>query len=92
VLVALIMSLLASAVTHYLFGGVRLQTAGEKISVAARVHLSVLIGLVVLAKAVAYYLDRFGLAFSLRGVVQGASYTDVHAVLPAKTMLAGIAV
>lgn len=92
VLVVLILSLLASAVTHYLFGGVRLQTAGEKISVAARVHLSVLIGLIVLGKAVAYYLDRFGLAFSLRGVVQGASYTDVHAVLPAKTMLAGIAV
>jgi uncharacterized membrane protein (UPF0182 family) len=92
VLVVLILSLLASAVTHYLFGGVRLQTTGEKISVAARVHLSVLIGLVVLGKAVAYWLDRYGLAFSLRGIVQGAGYTDVHAVLPAKTMLAGIAV
>ncbi|MCW2598352.1 MAG: hypothetical protein JWM02_181 [Frankiales bacterium] len=92
VLVVLILSLLAAAVTHYLFGGVRLQTTGEKISVAARVHLSVLIGLVVMAKALAYWLDRYGLAFSLRGVVQGASYTDVHAVLPAKTMLAGIAV
>ncbi len=91
VLVVLVLSLLASAVTHYLFGGVRLQTAGEKISVAARVHLSVLVGLVVLVKAIAYWLDRYGLAFSLRGVVQGASYTDVHAVLPAKTMLAGIA-
>jgi uncharacterized membrane protein (UPF0182 family) len=92
VLVVLVLSLLVAAATHYLFGGVRLQTAGEKISVAARVHLSVLIGLVVLAKAVAYWLDRYGLVFSLRGVVQGASYTDVHAVLPAKTMLTGIAV
>jgi uncharacterized membrane protein (UPF0182 family) len=92
VLVVLVLSLLAAAVTHYLFGGVRLQTAGEKISVAARVHLSVLVGLIVLAKAVAYWLDRYGLVFSLRGVVQGASYTDVHAVLPAKTMLTGIAV
>ena len=92
VLVALVLSLLASAMTHYLFGGVRLQTAGEKISASARAHLSVLIGLVVLAKAVSYWLDRYGLAFSLRGVVQGASYTDVHAVLPAKTMLTGIAI
>ena len=91
VLVVLILSLLASAATHYLFGGVRLQTVGDKISVAARVHLSVLIGLVVLLKSVAYWLDRYGLAFSLRGIVQGASYTDVNAVLPAKTMLAGIA-
>ncbi len=92
VIVVVVLSLITSGITHYLFGGVRLQTAGEKISVAARVHLSVLVGVVVLAKAVAYWLDRYGLAFSLRGVVQGASYTDVHAVLPAKTMLAGIAI
>jgi uncharacterized membrane protein (UPF0182 family) len=91
VLAALVLSLLAAAVTHYLFGGVRLSGTGDRVSVGARVHLSVLIGLVVLLKAVSYWLDRYGLAFSLRGVVQGASYTDVHAVLPAKTMLTGIA-
>ena len=91
-LTVIVLSLLASAVTHYLFGGVRLQTAGEKVSSAARVHLSVLVGVIILLKAVAYYFDRFGLAFSSRGVVQGASYTDVHAVLPAKTILVGIAV
>jgi uncharacterized membrane protein (UPF0182 family) len=92
VLAALVLALLTSAVTHYLFGGVRLQGTSERVSVGARVHLSVLIGLIVLVKALSYWLDRYGLAFSLRGVVQGASYTDVHAVLPAKTMLAGIAV
>jgi uncharacterized membrane protein (UPF0182 family) len=91
-LVTLVLSLIAAAVTHYLFGGVRLQTAGEKISVAARVHLSVLIGFVVLGKAASYWLDRYGLAFSDRGFVQGPGYTDVHAVLPAKTMLFGIAI
>jgi uncharacterized membrane protein (UPF0182 family) len=92
VLAALVLALIASAITHYLFGGLRLQGTTERVSVGARVHLSVLIGLVVLLKAFSYWLDRYGLAFSLRGVVQGASYTDVHAVLPAKTMLAGIAV
>ncbi|MDP9182288.1 MAG: UPF0182 family protein, partial [Actinomycetota bacterium] len=92
VLAALVLALLVSAVTHYLFGGVRLQATSERVSVGARVHLSVLIGFIVLIKALGYWLDRYGLAFSLRGVVQGASYTDVHAVLPAKTMLAGIAV
>jgi hypothetical protein len=44
----------------------------------------VLIGLIVLLKAFAYYLDRYGLAFSDRGYVQGPHYTDVNAVLPAK--------
>ncbi|MCW2543488.1 MAG: hypothetical protein JWM40_1040, partial [Frankiales bacterium] len=92
VMAILVLSLLVSAVMHYLFGGVRLQSVGERISVAARVHLSVLIGLIVLAKAVGYWLDRYGLLFSLRGVVQGASYTDVHAVLPAKTLLVGISI
>ena len=89
---AMILSLLAAAATHYLFGGLRLQTAGDKVSPAARAHLSVLLGVVVLLKAVSYWLDRYGLAFSERGRVQGASYTDVHAVLPAKTILVGIAI
>ena len=38
-------------------------------------------------------MDRYGIDFSQRGVVQtGASDTDVNAVLPAKTVLAVIAV
>jgi uncharacterized membrane protein (UPF0182 family) len=90
-LTALILAVLASAATHYLFGGVRLQTAGEKVSPAARAHLSVLVGIIVLLKAFAYYLDRFGLAFSDRGYVEGAGFTDVNAVLPAKNILIGIA-
>jgi hypothetical protein len=91
-LTALVLSFLVAAATHYLFGGLRLQTAGEKVSPAARAHLSVLLGLFVLLKGVAYYLDRFGLAFSQRGAVQGASYTDVNSVLPAKNILIGVAV
>jgi Uncharacterized conserved protein len=57
---AVVLSLLASLAVHYLFGGVRLQTPGEKVTPAARVHLSVLLGIFVLLKAAAYYLDRYG--------------------------------
>ncbi|MDP9435188.1 MAG: UPF0182 family protein, partial [Actinomycetota bacterium] len=91
-LTAVVLSLLAAAATHYLFGGVRLQTVGDKVSPAARAHLSVLVGLVLLLKAYAYYLDRFGLVFSERGRVQGASFTDLNAVLPAKNVLIGVAI
>jgi hypothetical protein len=56
------------------------------------VHVSILLGLYVLLKAVAYWLDRYGLAFSGRGIVTGPSYTDVHAVLPAKTILVFVAI
>ena len=91
---AVLLALLGAVVVHYLFGGLRLQTPGERVTPAARAHLSVLLGLFVLLKAAAYYLDRYGLAFSERSAakVTGASYTDVNAVLPAKTILMIIAV
>src|SRR5205814_7623572 len=53
---------------------------------------SVLIGLVVLAKAYGYYLGRFDLLVSPRGVVTGASYTDIHIQKPALLFLAFIAI
>ncbi|MFD1940330.1 MULTISPECIES: UPF0182 family membrane protein [Nonomuraea] len=88
---AVIIAIIMAAITHYLYGGFRLQSPGVHASRAARVHLSVLLGLFVLLKAVAYWVDRYGLVFSDRGFVHGASYTDVSAVLPAKTILAIIA-
>jgi uncharacterized membrane protein (UPF0182 family) len=88
---AVIISIILAGITHYLYGGFRLQSPGVHASRAARAHLSVLLGVFVLLKAVAYWIDRFGLVFSDRGFVHGASYTDVNAVLPAKTILAIIA-
>ncbi|WP_285570369.1 UPF0182 family membrane protein [Actinoallomurus iriomotensis] len=88
---AVILTFIASLIVHYLYGGVRVQGEGERVSTAARVHLSVLFGVFVLLKAVAYWFDRWGLAHSERGVVTGPSYTDVNVVLPAKTILAVIA-
>ena len=85
-------SLLAVLATSYIYGALRLQTPGPKWTPASRVHVSILLGLFVLLKAVAYWLDRYGLAFSGRGIVTGPSYTDVHAVLPAKTILVFIAI
>ncbi|MGV9776862.1 UPF0182 family membrane protein [Streptosporangium sp. NPDC003464] len=88
---AVVLSAVMAAIVHYLYGGFRLQSPGVHASRAARVHLSVLLGVFVLLKAVAYWVDRYGLVFSDRGFAYGASYTDVNAVLPAKTILAIIA-
>src|SRR4051812_15623426 len=88
-----LLALIGSVLTHYVFGGLRLQTPGQKLSSAARVQLSVLLGLFVLLKAVAYWLDRYGLVYSDRGeVFTGASYTDVNALLVPKSILTGVAV
>ena len=45
------LSLLAAAVVHYLFGGIRLQAKQDRLSGAAQVQISVLAGLFVLFKA-----------------------------------------
>ena len=90
---AVVLSVLAAAAIHYLYGGLRVQGPDGRASAAARAHLFVLLGIFVLLKAVSYWFDRYGLDFSQRGTVTtGASYTDVNAVLPAKTILAVIAV
>jgi uncharacterized protein len=79
---------------HFLQGGIRPQAVGlsDKVDPQVRAHLSVLLGLVLLAKAWGYYLGRFDLLTSRRGVVEGASYTDVNAQLPALTFLTIVAV
>ncbi|SDF40895.1 hypothetical protein SAMN05660662_2085 [Blastococcus aurantiacus] len=87
-----ILALIGSLVTHYVFGGLRLQTPGQKLTAAARVQVSVLLGVFVALKAVAYWLDRYGLVYSDRGdVFTGASYTDVNALLVPKTILVFVA-
>ena len=88
----LVLSIIASAVVHYLYGGIRLQVREDRTTVAARVQLSVLLGGVVLLKAVAYWFDRYALALKESKLITGLTFTDVNAVLPAKAILAAIAV
>ena len=89
---AVLLALVLSAAVHVLYGGLRIARHARP-SRGARAQLFVLAGVFVALKAAAYWVDRYGINFSQRGVVQtGASYTDVNAVLPAKTVLAVIAV
>jgi hypothetical protein len=89
---AVLLSLVVATAAHYLYGGLMPQRRGERATDAARTQLFVLAGLFVLLKATAYWIDRYAIDFSQRGVVRtGASYTDVNAILPAKTVLAVIA-
>ncbi|MFI6981653.1 UPF0182 family protein [Embleya sp. NPDC050154] len=90
--VAVVVGLVLAVITHYLYGGLRVQSPGSRATPAAQAHLSLLLGLFVLFKAVAYWLDRYSLAVSSGDFKQasqftGLRYTDAHAVLPAKTIL-----
>ncbi|MEV6423218.1 UPF0182 family protein [Streptomyces sp. NPDC051662] len=94
---ATVLSLIAAALTHYLYGGLRITSPGARATAAATGHLSVLLGVFVSLKAVAYWLDRYGLAvkssdFKAAGNWTGLRYVDANAYLPAKTILFCIAV
>jgi uncharacterized protein len=90
---AVLLSLLAAVAVHILYGGLGWQGRRPRATTGAQVHLFILVGIFVLLKGAAYWVDRWGIDFSQRGAVTtGASYTDVNAVLPAKTVLAVIAV
>src|SRR5581483_7250356 len=82
---------LAALSVHYIFGGVRLTGRSGQVSAPARTQLAFTAGTFVLLKGAAYWLDRYWLLLSPSadngGVFSGASYTDLHAVIPAKVIL-----
>ena len=88
----LVLATIASAFIHYMYGGIRTAVQTDRTTVAARVQISVLLGLIVLLKAVAYWFDRYALALKESKLITGLTYTDVNATLPAKAILAAIAV
>ncbi|MCB5183124.1 UPF0182 family membrane protein [Streptomyces antimicrobicus] len=93
---AAVLSLIAAAAVHYLYGGLRVTSPGARATAAATGHLSVLLGIFVSLKAVAYWLDRYGLAvkssdFKASDNWTGLRYVDANAYLPAKTILFCIA-
>jgi uncharacterized membrane protein (UPF0182 family) len=91
---AVVLSVLGSLAVHYIFGGVRLQGVGDRMTTAARAHLTSLVAVFVLLKAVAYVLDQRALLLEqhVSPGLYGAGYTDVHALLPAKEILAYISI
>jgi uncharacterized membrane protein (UPF0182 family) len=87
-----VMILLITAVQHYLNGGIRLQVERDYVTPQVKAHLSLLLGVLALVKAADYWLQRYELVFSQRGVIDGATYTDVHVQRPAIYLLLLISV
>ena len=89
---ALVVVFLAVAVVSYFNGGIRMQGQGARVNAAVKAHLSFILALIALVKAVGYYLQRYKLVNSTDAYVNGAGYTDIHAVMPALTLLLFISV
>lgn len=84
---AVVIIIVVTAVAHYLNGGIRVQTSGQRVTPQVKAHLSVLLAGLAALKAVGYWLQRYGLTVSTRGFTDGAGFTDVKAQLPAIYLL-----
>lgn len=89
-----VLSGVAALATQYLYGGLRIGGSKDtpRTTRAARIQLSVIGAVLMLLIAGNYWLDRYSILTKTAEKFDGASYTDVHAVIPSKAILAGIAV
>ena len=90
-----VISGIAAVVTHYLYGGLRVgpvPSGTQRTTPAARIHLGILAGLLMLLIGANYWLDRYSILTGTNERFDGASYSDVHAVIPSKEILTGVAV
>jgi uncharacterized protein len=84
-------TLLLSVATYVLLRSLVLTAQGPRLAAGARTHLLGLGAVLLLLRGLGFWLDRYELLYSPRGVVFGASYTDVHATLPALGALTALA-
>lgn len=90
--VLLALSFVASVFIHILDGAIAWRRGREMFAPHVKAHLSFLLGALFLVIAWSYQLRAYDLLFSPRGAAFGASYTDIHAQLPALKILIVIAV
>ncbi len=88
---ALIVVLLLTAAAHILNGGVVFVSPVPVVRQATKAHVAVLLAVLAVLKAGDYWLDRYDVTNSQRGIVQGATYSVVRAQLPAIMLLILIA-
>ncbi len=89
-----IIALLATLATCYLYGSIRVSGREVRISKSARVQISVIAGIYLLLQGVSIWLDRYATVTdsNVNGMINGAAYTDVYATIPGRAILAGVAV
>ncbi len=80
-------SLLAVVITYLLSGDSLSQGRFRGFSPSQQQHLLALSSALMLIVAFSYWLNRYELLYSTRGVAYGASYTDIAIQLPGYTLL-----
>ena len=84
---ALVLATIVITAFHFINGSIRPQDRVQRVTPQAKVHLSVLVAGGTLLRAANYWLSKYDLTSSQRGVVRGALYTDVNAQIPALNLM-----
>lgn len=90
----LVITGIAGIATAYLYGAIRVTGREVRVSRAARVLIAVIFALYLIVQAASLFLDQFMTLYDTASSsfqMTGASYTDVHAVIPGRLILAVIA-
>lgn len=89
-----VLAAIGGVATQYLYGGIRIggPAGAPRTTPSARIHLSVMGAALMLLIGANYWLDRYSVLTREGSRFEGASYTDVNAVIPSKAILAGVAV
>ncbi|MDY7540989.1 MULTISPECIES: UPF0182 family protein [unclassified Cryobacterium] len=88
--VVLISAIVAIATT-YLYGSIRVSGREILVSKAARVQIAVTASLYLVLQALSIWLDQYSTLTTTNDLITGAGYTDTHATIPGRAILAGIA-
>lgn len=93
---ACLIALIGALVGHFVYGGITWHqgegTPSLEITRQARRRLGLLAVIYLLILGLSHWFERYGLLTGSHARFDGASYTDVHAILPAKAILAIAAV
>ncbi len=88
----ILICLILGVATSYLYGGISFAGRDVRVSKATRIQAAVLAFLYLSLQGVSLWLDRYAALTDYQGRFTGATYTGVHAAIPGKQILAGIAI
>ncbi|MCB1274408.1 MAG: UPF0182 family protein [Leucobacter sp.] len=87
-----LLCLILGVATSYLYGGITFSGRDVRVSKSTRIQGAILAALYLLIQGASLWLDQFAVLTDTSGRFTGGTFSGVHAVIPGKQILAGIAV
>lgn len=84
----IVLSAITALIGHYLYGGIGQEGNRVRLTSRARMHFGVLGALAFVAVSATFWLSRYDMLLADTGKYAGASFTDINASLPGRTVLA----